>query len=278
MSQTAVNSGRFKVPIESDWRIVFGSALTAIYLFLMALYVSSTVGLTDFIHLPVELMGNFLEGAFAPLAFLWLVIGYFLQKKELMQNTEAMKMQFIEIQKSAQQAERQAEAISASEVHQRRESFLRIAEAVNRQLGSIIGMLFMSSQSAGNNDQQIASEKMSEMWASLGTENHEIFSRALLRVLLQANENYRFKVLYGTEIRRRHTDNFMFNFERMIAAARACDEEGVIADALLGSAHGFVHNRINFIRDNIPPGFTIGEYDFDPDDREESEDLNSAPS
>ena len=43
----------------------------------------------------METLGNFLEGAFAPLAFLWLVIGYFLQKKELVQNTTAIKMQYV---------------------------------------------------------------------------------------------------------------------------------------------------------------------------------------
>ncbi len=262
------NRGRFIAPLESDWRILFGVTISLIYLFLMTLYVSDSVGLSLFWDLPVELMGSFLEGAFAPLAFLWLVIGYFLQKKELMQNTEAMKMQFIEIQKSAHQSERQAESIAASEMHQRRESFLRIAEAVDRQLGSIIGMLFISSQSGAQNAGIVTQEEIAQMWATSGGSNHEAFARALLRVLLTSSPEYRYKVLYGTAIRTRHSENFIFNFERMMKAARACDDDGIIADALSGNAHGFVYDRIIETRRNVPPGITHGVYDYDPDCRD----------
>jgi hypothetical protein len=44
-------------------------------------------------------LGRFLEGTFAPLVFLWLVMGYFLQQKELSENTTAIQKQHIEIQK-----------------------------------------------------------------------------------------------------------------------------------------------------------------------------------
>ena len=55
------------------------------------MHVSNSVGWTGFVNLPVEEVGSFLEGAFAPLAFLWLVVGYFLQQQELIQNTQAMR-------------------------------------------------------------------------------------------------------------------------------------------------------------------------------------------
>ena len=71
-----------------DWRIWFGVSLTTFWLIVLSLYVSNTVGWANIGNAPIETVGNFLEGAFAPLAFLWLVIGYFLQKKELMQNTD----------------------------------------------------------------------------------------------------------------------------------------------------------------------------------------------
>lgn len=264
MRATAPNRGRFTAPLESDWRIVFGLTISLIYLFLMALYVSDSVGFLHFVDLPIELMGSFLEGAFAPLAFLWLVIGYFLQKKELMQNTETMKMQFIEIQKSAEQSRRQSNSIAASEMHQRRESFLRIAEAVQRQLGSIIGMLFISSQGTEGNE-DITREELGRMWTSTGGDNHELFARALLRVLLSSSDRYRYLMLFGTPIRTRHSENFMFNFERMMKAARACDDEGIIADALSGNAHGFVYQRMLEIRKSRPDDITPGVYDFDPD-------------
>ena len=42
-------------------------------------------------------LGDFLAGVFAPLAFLWLVFGYFLQQKELKQSTETLKLQAKEL-------------------------------------------------------------------------------------------------------------------------------------------------------------------------------------
>ena len=74
-------------PYDQDWRVLFGLSISCLYLILMGMYISTEVGWADFTHLTVAVMGSFLEGAFAPLAFLWLVIGYFLQKKELRQNT-----------------------------------------------------------------------------------------------------------------------------------------------------------------------------------------------
>ena len=252
---------------EMDWRITFGAAVTGIYLFLMALYISSTVGWIDFQKLPVEDMGNFLEGAFAPVAFLWLVIGYFLQKKELMQNTQAMLMQFVEIQKSTEQAVLQSKAIAATEMHQRKESFLRIADAVHEQLGSIVGFLFFSSQNAEGNEQRVPQDKLAEMWAAMGSGNREIFSREMMGLLLTSDDRYRFKLLWGTPLRSRHTENFIYTFERLYRTAKECDEEGMIADALMGGAHGHLFSRMTEIKQNPPQGFTIGVYDFDPDSR-----------
>ena len=84
---------------HADWRIWLGLGLTISWLVLLSLYIAGTVGWKNAATAPIEQVGSFLEGAFAPLAFLWLVIGYFLQKKELMQNTDAIKMQYVEIQK-----------------------------------------------------------------------------------------------------------------------------------------------------------------------------------
>jgi hypothetical protein len=51
--------------------------------------------------------------------FLWLVIGYFLQQRELEQNTRVLGM-------SVQQAEIQSQNMAASEMHARQETFLRL--------------------------------------------------------------------------------------------------------------------------------------------------------
>lgn len=254
-------------PYDQDWRVLFGLTLTFLYLILMSLYIGNEVGWLDFTHLSVERMGSFLEGAFAPLAFLWLVIGYFLQKKELRLNTDAMKMQFIEIQKSAEQAVEQTQAIARSELHQRRESFLKMAELVRSQLGTIIGMLYLSSQMADSNEEEVPAEKLSQLWMTQGRDDPEVFAREMLRLTTVSSEAYRYKLLFGTEIRTRHTEHFERTFERLLKAARRCDEDQMLEDALLGGSHGNMYRRIQTIRENIPTGFTLGVYDFDPDSR-----------
>ena len=258
----------YRSPYDQDWRVLFGLTLTFVYLILMGLYINSQVGWHSFVELSVERMGSFLEGAFAPLAFLWLVIGYFLQKKELRQNTDAMKMQFVEIQKSAEQAVVQAEATARAELHQRRESFLKLAELVRTQLGYVVGLLYLSSQMADGNEQKVSPERTATLWNVVGRDDPEAFSRELLRVSTLSGDTYRFKLFFGTEIRTRHTTNFEHSFQRLLRAAESCDEDNMITDALMGSAHGNLYRRIRAVRDEMPDHFEIGVYDFDPDSRD----------
>ncbi len=248
-----------------DWRIWFGLLLTVAWLILLGLYVANTVGWANIGAAPIETVGNFLEGAFAPLAFLWLVIGYFLQKKELMQNTEAIRMQHAEIQKSAEQAVIQSEAIRASEQHARKQSFLQLAEIVKQQLGAIAAFLFLSSQGAEDGNGLISGERIGQLWQSLNNTDPEGFSRSLLQLRFRQGPRYAYKLLYGTAIRTRHCENFITNFERLLRHAEACDDDGLIRDALLGSAHGRLYQWMIEYRNAPPDGFRYGVYDFDPD-------------
>jgi|TARA_Y100000310_G_scaffold197650_2_gene197728 hypothetical protein len=252
----------------ADWRVWLGLILTAGYLLLMVIYVSRTVGWSKFSTAPLDLLGSFLEGAFAPLAFLWLVIGYFLQKKELMQNTEAIRMQYVEMQKTAEQAVIQSKAIAASEMHARKDSFLSISDSVMQQLGAIMGFLFISSQSSAGGG-HVSPEQISVLWSSMNQNDPQIFSRKMLEVQLQSNDRYSYKLFFGTPTRTRHSENFIFNFERLINAAQECDTDGMIKDALLGSAHGYVYHRAMELKENPPSGFKDGVYDFDPDSRDD---------
>ena len=55
--------------------------------------------------------GDFLAGITAPIAFLWLIIGYMLQRKELTLNTEALLMSKNEIARQANEMEIQTELL-----------------------------------------------------------------------------------------------------------------------------------------------------------------------
>lgn len=245
---TALDAGR--IP---DWRIWLGMGLTAAWLMLGALYITQHIGWTRVATLPAEVLGNFLEGAFAPLAFLWLVIGYFLQQKELAQNTDALRMQFREIQRSAEQSVIQSRTIAASELHARQETFLQIATQVRAQLGAIIGLLYLSSQGDSGNG-RIDDDEMAGLWSELNRGDPEIFSRRMLAVHFEAEDDAeRHALFYGTEIRARHTNNFIFTFERLVARARAADTDGILEDAVTGSANGFVYRLALEHRAAAPP-------------------------
>jgi hypothetical protein len=54
----------------------------------------------------------------------------------------------------------------------------------------------------------------------------------------------------------------------LLKAAEDCDEDDMIKDSILGSAHGHIYKRILALRDNPPEGFVPGVYNFDPDTRD----------
>ena len=59
--------------------------------------------LEEVVSLELNALGDFLAGGFAPLAFLWLVIGYFQQGKELKLSTDALILQAKELSNSVEQ-------------------------------------------------------------------------------------------------------------------------------------------------------------------------------
>ena len=228
-----------------NWRIWLGLGLTAVWIILGIIYISTNIGWVEFATSPADRLGNFLEGAFAPLAFLWLVIGYFLQKMELEQNTEALRAQSIEIQRSAEQAVIQTQNLAASELHQRQETFLQIADLIRHQLGAIAGLLFISSQGGTGNGSAEPGE-ISRLFSAQSTGlDVEAFSRRLLEVHLSMDDpEEQFALFYGTEIRARHTNDFIFTFERLLRRAEEVDMENMIHDALAASGHGFLYRIV----------------------------------
>lgn len=72
-----------------------------------ALYFVMLVAVIYFMELGIMTtwneFGDFLAGAFSPVAFLWLVLGYIQQQKELQQNTKALELQALELKNSVDQ-------------------------------------------------------------------------------------------------------------------------------------------------------------------------------
>ena len=213
-----------------DWRIWLGLGITMAWLLLGAIYVSTTIGWVYFADLPADELGSFLEGAFAPLAFLWLVIGYFLQQKELEQNTEALLLQ--------------SEKMAESEVHARQDTFLQIVKSVRGQLGSIGGFLYISVHGVGpdGSDGAVTPEELSRLFTVQSSEEPEVFSRRMMERHYRLNDpEAEFEMFYGTPTRARHSNNFIFTFERLMRRAEEVDPENIIRDSLMASGHGFVY-------------------------------------
>ena len=241
-----------------NWRIWLGLGLTAVWILLGVTYISANIGWRPFSVLPADDLGNFLEGAFAPLAFLWLVIGYFLQQKELEQNTAALRAQAVEIQRSAEQAVIQSENLMASERHARQEAFLQISQSVRGQLGSIAGLLFISSQggaaNSGADGGRITEKEIAELFSAQGAGiDVEAFSRRLLTLHLSMSDSQQqFDLFYGTEIRARHTNSFIYTFERLLKRAHEVDNDHMIHDAFSASGHGFLYRIMKRHQANAP--------------------------
>ncbi len=222
---------------QIDWRIFMGIIITALWLVAGVIYVrGGNFSQATIYDIPLQDIGSFLEGAFAPLAFLWLVIGLFVQQRELADNTEVLRQTSI-------QSEKQTQAIAATEMNARQETFFKIAENVKGPLGGITGMLFISCMGA-TEGQLVAEERIADMWHMLARHDDQVFSREFL--LLDAEDFGGYEALfYKTDIRRRHTRNFIRTFDRLMAMAKNCDSDsGIIADSLEKTAHGLLYSRM----------------------------------
>jgi len=239
-----------------DGRIQLGIALSTIWIALSLAYVSFGIGWSAFVAQPPSEFGAYLEGAVAPLAFLWLVLGLFLQQSELRGNSEALRAQSEALRKSAEQAEISARAIHANELHARQDTFVDLAKLVTRQLGVVCGFLFMSSQGAGVGG-TVPAERIREMWDQVGSGDDQAFMRALLGLRAGADALASFEVFYGTPIRTRHCETYVAAFERLLRAADGCDPDGMIRDALLGDAAGRVYRMLVELRASPPPGAQV---------------------
>ena len=217
-----------------DWRIWFGLVVTFTWILGGLYFVIASVRADPDQDLTLDVIGNFLEGAFAPLAFLWLVLGLFMQQKELANNTEMLR-------RTSEQSEKQTMAIAATEMNARQETFFKIAENVKHQLGGITGMLFASGLGpVGSN--RYSREEISAMFEQAGNGDHEIFARQFMSLDFLEEGGLQ-PLLYETDIRRRHTRNFRRTYERLVDLAAGCDVGGIIVDSLHQSAFGLLYQR-----------------------------------
>jgi hypothetical protein len=235
-----------------DRRVQMGLIVTVLWLAAGIAYVALTIGWDNFFDQPPGAMGEFLDGAFAPLAFLWLVLGLFLQQSELSANNRAIQRQHEIMLRAAEQAEIQTQAIAANELHARQDTFIGVAQMVALQLEVTAGMLFMSSQGPPGAG-LVSADEMDALWARLATGESSIFSRRMILLYVSTEDpGAAWELLYGTPIRSRHCESYVQSFERLLGHARECDLDGMIVDALKGSGQGRLYDVMVQARQNPP--------------------------
>ncbi|GAB5414525.1 MAG: hypothetical protein Cons2KO_21280 [Congregibacter sp.] len=218
-----------------DWRIIFGLSVTSLWIGAGLIYLSQIVGWTNFVGLPTGEIGSFFEGAFAPLAFLWLVIGHFMQQKEITANTRAISMQ-----------ERSTRRL---ELHSRRDSYFKLLNLVQDQLGNIASFHYISVFGPTGTG-EVDMEEFGQLRSESSTGDHSLFVRRMVSALASvADEPEKLReILYGTEIRCRHSDNFKNTFGKLLAAADSVDADGMVRDALIdGSSSGIYYKILRYV-------------------------------
>ena len=84
----------------------------------------------------------------------------FIQQSVLAEDNE-------ELRRNNLYSEKQTQAIAATEMNARQETFFKIAESTRRQLGSIAGLLFLSSQSPIGNENYTSEDMEVFCWRGI---------------------------------------------------------------------------------------------------------------
>ncbi len=103
-------------------------------------------------------------------------------------------------------------------------------------------MLYASSKGP-TGDGQMNLEEMDEYFAQVARGDSELFARKFLTMTI-LDDGEPELLFYGTDIRRRHSGNFMSTFERLCRLAQNCDVDGIIEDSLMQNAFGLLYRRL----------------------------------
>jgi len=129
---------------NSEKVLSFGINATKVYLAILFLGIplSRYFGWVKFEPLTLNEIGDFLAGAFGPIAFLWLVLGFLLQSKELRNSVEALTLQTEELRASVAQ---QSALVEVSEKQHQLELEYKEEKIKEERISKIPEMLIKSS-------------------------------------------------------------------------------------------------------------------------------------
>ena len=222
------------------WLLRLGATVTTLWLASGVVYLAFLGGWQSIATQGADALGGFLEGFFAPLAFLWLVVGLFIQQRELASNTEALKQ-------TNAHSERQTEVLAATELRARQSAFFQIAENVRRQTGNLAGLLVRMLEDKDGKP-LISDDEMIEHWTDHQHGQFEIFP-ALLSLSDPSARFVKAKLdpdvmFYGSETKQGLTTEYIRSFRGLIQLAKDCDNDGTIVRTITQTPHGQVYNEM----------------------------------
>jgi len=145
-----------------------GGALTLTYLVIVAVVIWGRAD--SLMTMPLNEVGDFLAGAFGPVAFLWLVFGFLQQGDELRQGTKALELQAFELKNSVQQQSIMAAAATQQIEAQRAALQLQLDEI---ERGNRANFLFGNTIRSGNSVPGASIETSIEISCS-GANAHDV--------------------------------------------------------------------------------------------------------
>lgn len=238
------DSSETKLP-DRKWLLGLGITLTTVWILGGFIYIVFLDGWESFTEQSADAIGGFLEGFFAPLAFLWLVIGLFIQQRELASNTEALKQTNLNSAK-------QTEVLAATELRARQSAFFQIAENVRRQTGNLAGLIVRSLENE-QGEKVVSDDQMKEYWMDHQNGQYEIFP-ALLSDPEERFENAGFSpsdIYYGTAERQQSAAEYLKSFRGLTQLAKDCDDDGTIMRTITQTPHGQVYAAM--LEHVVPP-------------------------
>ncbi|WP_430395491.1 hypothetical protein [Ferrovibrio sp.] len=159
-------------------------------------------------------LGDFFAGLSAPLAFLWLVLGY-------MQQGEEIKETRVEIK-------RQADSIAANESHARRDTFFKFAELITEQLMSLAFTMALSKTNRDNK----------ERWMAAALSDRNIPFNLMLDVLHDRRKTEDWINRVGSWNASTMANRYKDRYEVLAKEAEKCDPDKVIRSAYNDSSMG----------------------------------------
>lgn len=238
-------SRRERFSASRHWLLGLAVGLTTIWLIGGVVYVLRLGGWGAFFDLAATDLGGFLEGFFAPLAFLWLVIGLFVQQREVASNTEALRQTNLI-------SEQQTNVLAATELRARQNAFFQIADHVRKQTSTLMGMLLNSLEDK-NGEPFIPEDDMERYWLDHLAGNSERFTA----LLAQPDSPYEaagltpYDIYYKSGERASLTTEFVRSFRGLLTIANECDTDGMIVRTVTQSPHGQVYAQM--LENIVPP-------------------------